>query len=725
MRTRKQTGGKYQDDFEKACRLGQLEKVQALITKKVVNPAANNQLSLQFAIETQRTEIVQFLFTDPRINPALHNQTLFNLACKKGINDSIVRLFLADPRIDPMRDEQIGLHYAIMNGKTPIVKLFLSDPRIDPALQDQRAFRIAVQYDKVNIIKLFLSDPRIDPALEDQRAFLLAIHSNKLDSVKLLLADPRIHPALEDQRAFLLASEYNKPDIVKLLLADPRINPALQDQRAFQLAIKYNNLDIVKLFLADPRIDPALQHQRGLNIACGWAAPALVKLFLTNPRIDPSLNEQYCLKTAIEKEKAENVEVLLEDPRINPSINNQVFLKQACLVGNADIVKILLRDPRVDPSVDDQEPLRIATDNNHSAVVDVLKVDPRVQGFFLTKWKGLTKSDIKKFDSVFEETANNYSCCPVCLRYVSREDGCMYMNHNCKNEPGPNTIHTKLYTMYKSEEGKIYWCTICGRICLGHRHYTLGSADTKAELVPVKPGANPFATDCSLTEGGGGIQEKAQRFHAFRQYARMLQEEVGEIYHRDAIRQLVESMWVAPLFPATRKLAAKNMQAKKYAIANNEFPVTPQVEVANIPRPAQDVELLPKIIESGYNAISTLDDEKVIQFQHRRRDGTINRHTGEGEQIGVESFANYIQSNLSDGVAGKCWLPSCTAEIHPDESMELVRLGLFPANLQKRYKEAFNHTHQAGGGRANILREAKYAECVMFGKKRSTRKVRK
>ena len=600
-RTRTLRGGKQQDDFLKACRLGQLEKVQALLAKPRVNPAIQNQLALQDAVIGQHTEIVRLLLADRRIDPALDRQKAFHLACERNASDSIVRVFLAHPRINPTLDDQVGFLHAIMNNRLATVRLFLSDARIDPRHQQQRAL--------------------------------------------------------------LLAAGHSDTPILLCLLQDPRINPSLQTQRA----VRY----------------------------------------------------------AIEKKKTANVQLLLQDPRIDPSANSQEALKFACVIGNLEIVNLLLADPRVDPSVDNQEPLQIAEDNGHVAIVNRLKADPRV-GLVpgsVPKWKGFTRSDIRKFDSVFEATANNYSCCPVCLRYVSREDGCMYMTHNCSTEPGAKTIHKKLYDMYKSPEGNIYWCTICGRICLGHRHYQLGPVLTKAELVPVRPGSDPFATDCSRTEGGGGVHEKAQRFHAFRQYAQMLQEEVGEITHQEAYHQLVESMWVAPLFPATRKLAKKNMEAKRFAIPNTDFPLTPHEEVANVPRPAQNATLLPTIVESGYNAISTLDDEKVIQFHHRQRNGQVHHHAGEGEQIGVESFVNYIQSNLSDGEAGKCWLPSCGADIHPDEIQDLVRKEVFPAILYARYKDAFNRTHQQGGGRADILAEATQAQCVVYQAKRQARKT--
>ena len=596
MRTRKQKGGTHQANFLNACRFGPLKQVKELITNPQVNPAADNQKSLQLAIEGNHTGIVKLLLKDPRINPALNNQSLFKLACKYDTKDKIVRLFLSDPRIDPTLDQQAG--------------------------------------------------------------FVIAIQFNMLDLVKLFLADPRMNP----MPVFPYACATSHTDTVKLLLADPRVNPTHYDQ--------------------------------------------------------------LCLVYATNKGRTENVKILLGDPRVNPSNKDQAALKKACERGREEIVKLLLADPRVDPSVNDQEPMRLAIENSHYAVIDILKADPRVRVLPLKKWKGFTRSDIKKFDSVFEETTNNYSCCPVCLKYVSREGGCMYMNHNCKTEPGQNTVHTNLYDMYKNPGGKIYWCTICGRICMGHRHYKLGPVETKADLAPEHPGANPFSADCKTTEEGGGVKEKAQRFHALRKCALRLQKEVGKLYHQDAINQLVEAMWTAPLIPEIRRLTERNLEAKKYSIENTEFPVTQQAVIQNIARPAQNAALLPTIVESGYNAISMVDDEKVIQFHHRQKNGIVNNHAGEGEQIGTDSFANYIQSNLSDGQAGKCWLSSCTAEIHPDETQELVRLGLFPKDLQERYKDGYNRTHQVGGAKEDIFTEAKNAECVVFSKKQ-TRKGRR
>jgi hypothetical protein len=116
------------------------------------------------------------------------------------------------------------------------------------------------------------------------------------------------------------------------------------------------------------------------------------------------------------------------------------------------------------------------------------------------------------------------------------------------------------------------------------------------------------------------------------------------------------------------------------------------------------------------------NDDAVIQFHHREKNGDVNHH--EDANIGTDSFQTFVQSNLNDGKAGPCWLSTCTAIIHPDEIKELVRLDVFPEALFKRYKEAFNRLQKGGGG--DILREAKTAECVVWTDvTRTTRRTRK
>jgi hypothetical protein len=292
----------------------------------------------------------------------------------------------------------------------------------------------------------------------------------------------------------------------------------------------------------------------------------------------------------------------------------------------------------------------------------------------------------------------------------------MYMSHNCLKEAGTSTVNMKLYNRYKNPEGIVYWCTICGRICLGHRHYELGGPNQTLQLIPVPPGQDPFAKDCK-GEGGGGRKEKMMRFHAFRQLAALLQKKIGKLSHEEAMEKLLTAMWLGPMNPSTIELAEENLESKQFAISANLFPKPVVKNIANIPRNARNTELIPTVAP-GYNAISTDHDEHAIQFHHRMADGTINRHEGPLGKIGAESFVSYIQSNLSDGKAGPCWQPSCTAKIHPEEIRVLVDLGVFPKDLYSRYKEAFNTVQR--GGRGPLIQEAALAECVIWKNRQSS-----
>jgi hypothetical protein len=188
--------------------------------------------------------------------------------------------------------------------------------------------------------------------------------------------------------------------------------------------------------------------------------------------------------------------------------------------------------------------------------------------------------------------------------------------------------------MYKNPEGLIYWCTICGRICLGHRHYKLGATKDKLELVPQRPGADPFAKDC-VGEGGGGVHEKMMRFTAFRELAYEIQKEVGKIPRKQALEELVQEMWSAPISRLSFRRAKNNLVAKKFRLPSNAFPAPVVSNSApNIVRNAQNIGLLPTVAP-GYNVISMTDDDDAIQFHHRQKDGVSNDHSGNEEKIGA------------------------------------------------------------------------------------------
>ena len=401
---------------------------------------------------------------------------------------------------------------------------------------------------------------------------------------------------------------------------------------------------------------------------------------------------------------------------------------------------------------EDKTALDVARKYGHINIVNLLKD--------MNPWKGWTRSDSEKLDVIFDEKAVNYACCPVCLKFVERSEDCMYMKHDCKSLGG--FYHSELYTKYKSQEGKIGWCTICGRIAIGHRHYELGYADGPIPKLGPGNGA-PYEEDCRTTNGGGGLPEKLARFRRMREFAKLLMR-AEEITEEDALTQLVEETWNAPKvrYPGLNQLGVK----KEWNFPHTNFPGN--IVVANeavapaaareFTRPApnrNNAALQPIVHPVGMNQVMQDEEaENVIQFRHRKKDGSINNH--EETWISQDSLVqtmNWRLANFGDESAISCWeYPKCNALLYPEEIK-----GLVPDELYERYKIMFNQQMTArqggqggqGGGRRrfrktrkgcrrlqkggqqeDFFKEATNAECVIVkripkgGRRKATYKRR-
>ena len=360
----------------------------------------------------------------------------------------------------------------------------------------------------------------------------------------------------------------------------------------------------------------------------------------------------------------------------------------------------------------------------------------------ITKWKGLTRSDIGKFDTIFEDNAKNYSCCPVCLEYVERSEACMYMKHNCSSSG--KYYHKDLYNKYKNTEGFIAWCTICGRIASGHRHHKLRMAYAKVpddfnKALETGTG-DPFENDCSKSSGGGGPTEKLARFRRLREYALELQDEVGKMPFDEAMNELVEETWNAPL--VRKRTLPKMMQEKKWNIPLESFMENIRQEAVdpatlpNIRRPANNADALkPEMSGEGANFMG--EEGPLIKFRHRQPDGSINDHAE--YLITAASLEDFIRRTIDkpwDDEFGHCYMypGQCKARLYPEEIKDFV-----PEDLYNQYRIKFNEKFRvaAGGalprslkkirvapGATNIFVEATDALCVLppRSSKRNTRK---
>ena len=295
----------------------------------------------------------------------------------------------------------------------------------------------------------------------------------------------------------------------------------------------------------------------------------------------------------------------------------------------------------------------------------------------------------------------------------------MYMTHNCKTLAG--FYHKRLYNKYKNESGLIQFCTICGRICESHKHYKL--SPPTGDKPPVLPAGGPFENDCRISNGGGGIAEKAARFIAIRNKAIELNEQIDKIPKETALEQIIEAGWSAPLDPQMMSNAQRQLQKKKFNNSNKKLPNKVQSNdpinastLPNIVRPAESRAFTPILHRYGENSITLNDvngesyhnnteEDQLIEFRHPYIVEGVRYFKHQGKLVSRSSLFTFINDKIDgfqeDEGAGLCiFQPDCQERLYPEEIQ-----GLIPEDLYNKYRLNFNlKFRQQGGTRKNRKR---------------------
>ncbi len=309
-----------------------------------------------------------------------------------------------------------------------------------------------------------------------------------------------------------------------------------------------------------------------------------------------------------------------------------------------------------------------------------------------TIWRGFTQADINNLNSVFDTEHTKYvknpdgtfklneegkriphnssrtyrelyAACPICLSYVDRGEGCIYIQgHNCKREAerrGDGLYHRELYNKYRNASGTIVFCSICSRICQNapEAHLELVKHDAPKARLTGQYG-NPFVrgeAGCRAL-GGGGFREKTVRFNTIRNTAFELGDQVGEITRYDAFRQIVEAAWDSPLAPTV-------MRNGRFNIPNTAFPaiIPPEPTVKRvIPRNGFET---PTILMEGTNTVIYVDEPPLIQFHHLDRNGNMHHH--EDKIPGPSGLLQWIGNDAEH--PHRCFSDTCGGYLYPQE----------------------------------------------------------
>ena len=530
-------------------------------------------------------------------------------------------------------------------------------------------------------------------------------------------------------------------NIMKQLLdkgADPSIDDIDNNANILLLEISrqyiYHNKPIIKLLLESDKININYQNRFGISVLhkAVEGSEEILKLILEKkPIIDIKDNNgdtplqylYYIIKNKndnsdnnLNYDNNENfyyfLPLLIDAGADINSQNNDgdTLLMKLCRdIGIVNHIKTILLLPNINinlKNADGKTAYDIALKVNDIEVANLLK--PKST----KKWKGSSKADIEKYDAFFEKnekgknTYTEWSTCPICLDYIERSDGCMFiMGHDCAKTG--HHYNKELYEkyVYEAPAGKfnIEWCTICGRITEFHKHFKLVSASAdRAPLAKIdatierrlNAGDNQVFFDIENCKkfGGGGIEEKVARFRRLREYALELQDDIDTKLEEDALDELIEEVWNAPLRREKKKIA-KILEEKKFNIPSSNFPnVRPNVtrnnnngrNYPNIPLKG----LRPTIVNSGKCVIGQEDagdtENPLYKFHHESRYGINHKEslickddlegaiTIKNKEFGIQSF-------------GKCWENTCNAILYPGEIE-----GIVSDEVYQDYRKKFN-----------------------------------
>ena len=742
------------DEFFKAVKEGNQSKVKEFIGAGIdVNKvdSESGRCALHMAIYLDRIHVVHELLKAKDIDVNVQDEdkdTPLHYAIRSSHIIYLKNLLKVDglnPNIQN-NDGNAPIHLSLsIDGRLPEFILLLKDERVDVNLSnntDTPLIYAIKGYGLMHQVLEILKHPDIDVEKKDKLGntpLRYAVNRARLDIVKALLGKGAnvdgpskdgvtpLHEAILSKTLGIFLELLNKNASIESKITEENITPLIAACTA-----QYPNMILA---LLERGANPNAKTTTGMTplyICCNYGLLASVKELLKKGA-DP------------------NIAV------IRGRFTGRTPLYNACKGGFIDIVKVLLEIPKGPQAIDkdsgaSKQVLREAKEGKfYPGIRNLILEFFKEPGPGDEPWKGWTRSDAEAMDAIFGaiEPHKNFpeneryafvplddiTYCPICLAYTPRlgkageTKGCMYMYHDCTKTAGV-VYHEGLYAKYKSDDGLIWWCTICNRIAKGHQHYALAPPDVEGDLPRVlKATGSPFDKSCKPGHGGGGVEEKIRRFMRLRELAKELTGE--KLTRQEAVNTLVEEMWTAGLTERRdAKRVAAALEAKEFPNRAANFPANrANAPVANrnypnITRSAANLAELKPVISRDVEKWDSIELEYLkpaILFNHREpptaanAQGKIVKHKpgkedgDDGEWLGfktIQERIEYYVKNYSAEDFAACPITGCKAKLYPDEIQEVV-----PKELYEEYRKAFNKRFPEGvkGG----------------GKKRFTRRQRK
>lgn len=373
----------------------------------IVNDADNDRCTpLMWAVRGNFVDIVRLLLADKRVDPVVPNSLgMSPLMVAATRNFHVVAgLLLADDRVDPqattVNQMKTPLALAASCGSAEVVRLLLSDGRVDP--NKGHADEWPWPGDAVvDHFTGFLGGFMVKTPLQGPNAWsplVAAARTGHTAVVKLLLDDSRVDPnnrEHDDWWPLLAAARAGHEDVVKLLLNDYRVDLGNDYERVkiwspLAEAARGGHHGIVKMLLKDGHIDPnngAANSWPPLVEAASHGREMVVRLLLNDSRVDPN-NEGKSLYSplfwAVRGGHIAVAKLLITSGWVDPLLKNGRGETAICLASvNGDIMmaKLLLCEGRAGINTHDSHgntPLSCAVAHGRVELVKFLLADTRI-----------------------------------------------------------------------------------------------------------------------------------------------------------------------------------------------------------------------------------------------------------------------------------------------------------------------------------------------------------
>lgn len=197
------------------------------------------------------------------------------------------------------------------------VALLLSIPNaVAPEENYNQCIREASYLGHTEMMKLLLADPRVDPSDYGNDALISAAEEGWTEIVQLLLADDRVKKdaGIQDNKALYGAVRSGFTDIVELLLECENVHKAEKERCAdygLSSAISNNHISTVRRLLKEESITIFC-----VSYACRSASMEILQLLLSDKRAIPSANGNHALAVARSRKRKDMEELLLSIPEV-------------------------------------------------------------------------------------------------------------------------------------------------------------------------------------------------------------------------------------------------------------------------------------------------------------------------------------------------------------------------------------------------------------------------